>query len=66
MATPIKFYFDFVSAYSYVAMNRIEALGANAGGGRWSGTVCRCRMMLAHHARRSRRAIQPAKFAHNM
>ena len=41
MASPIKFYFDFVSAYSYVAMNRIEKI-AKHWGERSSGTACRC------------------------
>jgi len=31
MATPIKFYFDFVSAYSYVAMNRIDRIAKRYG-----------------------------------
>ena len=31
MPAPIKFYFDFVSAYSYVAMNRVDTLGARWG-----------------------------------
>ena len=30
-APPIRFYFDFVSAYSYVAMNRIDTVAARYG-----------------------------------
>jgi len=64
MATPIKFYFDFVSAYSYVAMNNIEALAK-----RWGREVeWNCVSLpdvLAH-----RKVISPrdqaAKFAHNV
>lgn len=63
MQAPIKFYFDFVSAYSYVAMNRIDALGA-----RWGRAVeWNCVSLpdiLAHHGATSPRD-QPAKFAHN-
>ena len=63
MPAPIKFYFDFVSAYSYVAMNRIDALGA-----RWGRDVeWHCVPLpeiLAHHEATSPRD-QPAKFAHN-
>jgi uncharacterized protein (TIGR00369 family) len=63
MPAPIKFYFDFVSAYSYVAMNRIDALGA-----RWGREVeWHCVPLpdiLAHHEATSPRD-QPAKFAHN-
>ncbi|MEP4378320.1 MAG: DsbA family protein [Alphaproteobacteria bacterium] len=64
MSAPIKFYFDFVSAYSYVAMNRIDALGA-----RWGREVeWNCvplPQILNHHEATSPRD-QPAKFAHNM
>ena len=31
MPSPIRFYFDFVSAYSYVAMNRIDKVAARYG-----------------------------------
>ncbi len=41
MAPPIKFYFDFVSAYSYVAMNRIDQIAARWGG-KSNGIACRC------------------------
>ncbi len=64
MSEPIKFYFDFVSAYSYVAMNRIERIAA-----RWGREVeWNCVVLpeiLAHHGATSPRD-QPAKFAHNM
>ena len=64
MAPPIKFYFDFVSAYSYVAMNRIDQIAA-----RWGREVeWHCVPLpeiLAHHGATSPRD-QPAKFAHNM
>jgi 2-hydroxychromene-2-carboxylate isomerase/acyl-coenzyme A thioesterase PaaI-like protein len=64
MATPIKFYFDFVSAYSYVAMNNIEALAK-----RWGREVewhcVSLPAVLDHHKVISPRA-QPAKFAHNV
>lgn len=64
MPAPIKFYFDFVSAYSYVAMNRIEQIGA-----RWGREVqWNCvplPAILNHHNATSPRD-QPAKFAHNM
>jgi 2-hydroxychromene-2-carboxylate isomerase/acyl-coenzyme A thioesterase PaaI-like protein len=64
MSEPIKFYFDFVSAYSYVAMNRIERIAA-----RWGREVeWNCVVLpeiLAHHGTASPRD-QPAKFAHNM
>ncbi|MBN43255.1 MAG: hypothetical protein CL573_07200 [Alphaproteobacteria bacterium] len=63
MPAPIKFYFDFVSAYSYVAMNRIDELGA-----RWGRKVeWHCVPLpeiLAYHEATSPRD-QPAKFAHN-
>ncbi|MEK9660176.1 MAG: DsbA family protein [Alphaproteobacteria bacterium] len=64
MAAPIRFYFDFVSAYSYPAMNRIERVAA-----RWGRTVdWRCvplPQILAHHGAISPRD-QAAKFAHNI
>ena len=63
MAEPIRFYFDFVSAYSYVAMNRIDRIAA-----RWGREVeWNCVPLpdiLAHHEATSPRD-QPAKFAHN-
>ncbi|MBS28835.1 MAG: hypothetical protein CL566_07940 [Alphaproteobacteria bacterium] len=63
MTAPIKFYFDFVSAYSYVAMNNIDQLGA-----RWGREVeWHCvplPAILAHHEATSPRD-QPGKFAHN-
>lgn len=64
MADPIRFYFDFVSAYSYVAMNRIETVAA-----RWGREVdWRCvplPAVLGHHGAISPRD-QAAKFAHNI
>lgn len=64
MADPIRFYFDFVSSYSYVAMNRIDKVAA-----RWGREVdWRCvplRDIMQHHGAVSPRD-QPAKFAHNM
>ena len=64
MAAPIRFYFDFVSAYSYVAMNRIDKVAA-----RWGREVdWRCVPLpdiLAHHGATSPRN-QQAKFAHNI
>jgi 2-hydroxychromene-2-carboxylate isomerase/acyl-coenzyme A thioesterase PaaI-like protein len=64
MADPIRFYFDFVSSYSYVAMNRIEAMAA-----RWGRAVdWNCVVLpdvMAHHGAVSPRN-QPAKFAHNI
>ncbi|MCZ6589799.1 MAG: DsbA family protein [Alphaproteobacteria bacterium] len=63
MAPPIRFYFDFVSAYSYVAMNRIDTVAA-----RYGREVDWCVVVLAdvfaHHNATSPRD-QPAKFAHN-
>ena len=64
MADPIRFYFDFVSSYSYVAMHRIETMAA-----RWGRPVdWNCVVLpdiMAHHGAVSPRN-QPAKFAHNM
>ena len=64
MAAPIRFYFDFISSYSYVAMNRIEKVAA-----RWGREVdWRCVVLpdiMAHHGATSPRN-QPAKFAHNI
>lgn len=64
MADPIRFYFDFVSAYSYVAMNRVETMAA-----RWGREVdWRCvplPAILQHHKVTSPRD-QAAKFAHNI
>lgn len=64
MADPIRFYFDFISSYSYVAMNRVERVAA-----RWGRAVdWRCvplPKIIEHHGAVSPRN-QPAKFAHNM
>jgi 2-hydroxychromene-2-carboxylate isomerase/acyl-coenzyme A thioesterase PaaI-like protein len=63
MAPPIRFYFDFVSAYSYVAMNRIDKVAARYGREvDWHVVVLP--EILAHHNATSPRD-QPAKFAHN-
>ena len=63
MAPPIRFYFDFVSAYSYVAMNRIDLVAARYGREvDWHVVVLP--EILAHHNATSPRD-QPAKFAHN-
>jgi 2-hydroxychromene-2-carboxylate isomerase/acyl-coenzyme A thioesterase PaaI-like protein len=63
MAPPIRFYFDFVSAYSYVAMNRIDRVAARHGREvDWHVVVLPD--ILAHHNATSPRD-QPAKFAHN-
>ena len=63
MAPPIRFYFDFVSAYSYVAMNRIDKVAARYGREvDWNVVVLP--EILAHHNAVSPRD-QPAKFAHN-
>jgi 2-hydroxychromene-2-carboxylate isomerase/acyl-coenzyme A thioesterase PaaI-like protein len=63
MAPPIRFYFDFVSAYSYVAMNRIDMVAARYGREvDWNVVVLPD--ILAHHNATSPRD-QPAKFAHN-
>lgn len=64
MAAPLRFYFDFISSYSYVAMNRVDRIAA-----RWGREVdWRCvplPRILEHHGAVSPRN-QPAKFAHNM
>ncbi len=63
MAPPIRFYFDFVSAYSYVAMNRIDTVAARYGREvDWNVVVLAD--IFAHHNATSPRD-QPAKFAHN-
>lgn len=63
MVAPIRFYFDFVSAYSYVAMNRIDTVAARYGREvDWNVVVLPD--VLAHHKAISPRE-QPAKFAHN-
>lgn len=63
MASPIRFHFDFVSAYSYVAMNRIDKVAARCGREvDWNVVVLP--QVLAHHNATSPRD-QPAKFAHN-
>jgi 2-hydroxychromene-2-carboxylate isomerase/acyl-coenzyme A thioesterase PaaI-like protein len=63
MAPPIRFYFDFVSAYSYVAMNRIDMVAARYGREvDWNVVVLP--EIMAHHNAISPRD-QPAKFAHN-
>lgn len=63
MAAPIRFYFDFVSAYSYVAMNRIDTVAARYGREvDWHAVSLP--EILAHHNATSPRD-QPAKFAHN-
>ena len=63
MASPIRFYFDFVSAYSYVAMNRIDKVAARYGREvDWNVVVLPD--ILDHHNSISPRE-QPAKFAHN-
>lgn len=64
MAQPIRFYFDFVSAYSYVAMNRIDTVAARYGR-EVDWHVVSLPEVLAHHNATSPRD-QPAKFAHNM
>lgn len=64
MSNPIRFYFDFVSAYSYVAMNRVDQVAAHYGRDvEWNCVVLPD--ILAHHQATSPRD-QPAKFAHNM
>lgn len=64
MPTPIKFYFDFVSAYSYVAMNRIDRIAKRYGREvEWNCVALPA--ILSHHKSISPRE-QPAKFAHNM
>lgn len=63
MAPPIRFYFDFVSAYSYVAMNRIDTVAARYGR-EVDWNVVSLPDVLAHHNAVSPRE-QPAKFAHN-
>ena len=63
MAPPIRFYFDFVSAYSYVAMNRIDTVAARYGREvDWHVVVLPD--IFTHHGATSPRD-QPAKFAHN-
>ncbi|NKB48041.1 MAG: hypothetical protein GKS02_01625 [Alphaproteobacteria bacterium] len=63
MASPIRFYFDFVSAYSYVAMNRIDKVAARYGREvDWNVVVLP--EIMAHQGITSPRD-QPAKFAHN-
>jgi len=63
MVSPIRFYFDFVSAYSYVAMNRIDKVAARYGREvDWNVVVLPD--ILDHHNSISPRE-QPAKFAHN-
>ncbi|MDE0780655.1 MAG: DsbA family protein [Alphaproteobacteria bacterium] len=64
MATPIIFYFDFVSAYSYVAMNNIEALAKRWG--REVEWVCVSLPAVLSHRNAVSPREQPAKFAHNM
>lgn len=64
MAAPVRFYFDFVSAYSYVAMNRIDTVAARYGR-EVDWHVVSLPEVLAHHNATSPRD-QPAKFAHNM
>jgi 2-hydroxychromene-2-carboxylate isomerase/acyl-coenzyme A thioesterase PaaI-like protein len=63
MSEPIRFYFDFVSAYSYVAMNRIDTVAARYGR-EVDWHVVPLPEVLAHHNATSPRD-QPAKFAHN-
>ena len=63
MPSPIRFYFDFVSAYSYVAMNRIDKVAARYGRVvDWN--VVELPEILGYHKATSPRD-QPAKFAHN-
>ena len=64
MTEPIRFYFDFVSAYSYVALNRIDTVAARYGR-EVDWHVVSLPEVLAHHNATSPRD-QPAKFAHNM
>jgi len=64
MSEPVRFYFDFVSAYSYVAMNRIDTVAARYGR-EVDWHVVSLPEVLAHHNAISPRD-QPAKFAHNM
>lgn len=63
MADKVRFYFDFVSAYSYVAMNRIDTVAARYGR-EVDWHVVPLPQVLAHHNATSPRD-QPAKFAHN-
>ncbi len=63
MPDKVRFYFDFVSAYSYVAMNRVDTVAARYGREvDWNVVVLPD--ILAHHNATSPRD-QPAKFAHN-
>ncbi|MCH2548843.1 MAG: DsbA family protein [Alphaproteobacteria bacterium] len=63
MPSPIRFYFDFVSAYSYIAMNRIDKVAARYGRiVDWN--VVELPEILSYHKATSPRD-QPAKFAHN-
>ena len=64
MASPIVFYFDFVSAYSYVAMNNIDRI-AKRYGREVEWNCVSLPEILEHHKSISPRE-QPAKFAHNM
>jgi len=64
MSDKVRFYFDFVSAYSYVALNRIDTVAARYGR-EVDWHVVSLPQVLAHHNAVSPRD-QPAKFAHNM
>lgn len=63
MSDKVRFYFDFTSSYSYVAMNRIERVAARYGRAvDWNCVTLAD--VFAHHNAISPRQ-QPAKFAHN-
>ena len=63
MPSPIRFYFDFVSAYSYIAMNRIDKVAARYGRiVDWN--VVELPEILSYHKDTAPRD-KPAKFANN-
>lgn len=63
MVEPIRFYFDFVSSYSYPVMARIDEVGARAGRPVDWIAVSLPEVFRERNATSPRQ--QPAKFAHN-
>lgn len=63
MADPIRFYFDFTSAYSYVAINRIGRIGEDYG--REIDWACVPLRRILEQREAASPRDQPAKFAHN-